>query len=145
MTLEKLNADNIFLVELDFMNKTHLEEITLVQALMEHINNHLSGDENNRTISAKLLEWLKHTEAHFSRENQLMQETHFPAFAQHSEEHTKALYRMQSVVDAWEQNHNSEQLKDYVFTLWPNWFRTHVASMDNITAAYAVQNGYKEK
>lgn len=145
MTLETLNSDNIFLVDIDFMNKTHQEEITLVQGIMEHIKNHLSGDENRSAISAKLLEWLRHTEAHFSRENQLMQETHFPAFTQHSDEHKNALYRMQSVVDAWEHSHDIEQLKDYVFTLWPNWFRTHVASMDNITAAYAVQNGYKEK
>ncbi|MCK4708824.1 MAG: hemerythrin family protein [Gammaproteobacteria bacterium] len=144
MSLTSLNPENIYLVDLNFMNQTHFEEVEMVNALMEQVNARLSGEQNNILISQQLAQWLQHTQAHFARENQLMQETDFPAFSIHSDEHNIALNRMQTVIDAWEQNQDIELLKDYVFTLWPNWFKAHISTMDKMTAEFAVSNGYKE-
>ena len=144
MTLTRLNPENIFLVDINFMNQTHLEEVKMVNELMETVNAQLSGGQNNLEISQQLAQWLEHTQAHFSRENELMQETQFPAFSIHSEEHGIALNRMQAVIDAWEQNKDIELVKDYIFTLWPNWFKAHVSTMDKMTAEFALQNGYSE-
>lgn len=127
------------------MNQTHHEEVEIVNALMEIITARLSGNQNESEISQFLAKWLEHTQAHFARENELMQETGFPAFQVHSEEHEIALNRMQTVIDAWQQNKDIELLKDYVFTLWPNWFRAHVSSMDKVTAEFALMNGYSEE
>ena len=144
MTQTPLNFENIPLVSIQFINQTHLEELEMVNALMERINAQLSGGQNNQEISQQLVQWLEHTQAHFARENKLMQETGFPAFSIHSEEHEIALNRMQTVVDAWQQNKDIELVKDYVFTLWPNWFKAHVGTMDKMTAEFAVNNGYSE-
>ena len=144
MSLTSLNPENIYLVDLNFMNQTHFEEVEMVNALMEQVNARLSGEQNNILISQQLAQWLQHTQAHFARENQLMQETGFPAFSIHSDEHNIALNRMQTVIDAWEQNEDIELLKDYVFTLWPNWFKAHISTMDKMTAEFAVNNGYTE-
>lgn len=145
MTQPRLNPDNIPLVSINFMNQTHQDELVIVNSLMEKIEARLSGNQNDIEISKQLAHWLKHTQAHFARENELMQETGFPAFSVHSDEHEIALNRMQTVIDAWEQNKDIELLKDYVFTLWPNWFRAHVSSMDNITAEFALMNGFSEE
>jgi len=145
MTLTSLNPENIFLVDLNFMNQTHLEEVEMVNVLMKKITDQLSGQQNNSEISQLLAQWLQHTQVHFARENELMQETRFPAFSVHSEEHEIALYRMTTVIDAWELNKDIELVKDFVFTLWPNWFKAHVSTMDKMTAEFALNSGFKEK
>jgi len=142
MTLSSLNPDSIPLVSIDFMNQTHLEEVEMVNTLMVAVKEKLSGTQNDSEISQQLEQWLEHTKAHFARENELMQETCFPAFPVHADEHDIALNRMKTVVGAWEQNKDIQLLNDYVFTLWPNWFKAHVSSMDKITAEFAVMNGY---
>ena len=144
MTLSSLNPESIPLVSIDFMNQTHLEEVKMVNALMDAITAKRSGTPNDGEITQQLKQWLEHTKAHFARENELMQETGFPAFPVHSDEHEIALNRMQTVVEAWEKNKDLELLNDYVFTQWPNWFKAHVSSMDKITAEFAVMNGYSE-
>ncbi len=145
MTASSLSPENIPLVSINFMNNTHLEEVDMVNNLMLEVKNKLSGKQNDNDISAQLSQWLEHTQAHFARENELMQETGFPAFSVHSEEHEIALNRMQTVVDAWLQNKDIDLINDYVFTLWPNWFRAHVSSMDKVTADFALSNGFVEE
>ncbi len=143
-----LDVETIPRVELDFMNNTHFEEIDMVKELGKHISSYLDNDsppeiDSNR-ITQLLQAWLEHTIAHFERENELMQETGFPAFSIHSEEHEIALNRMKTIVQVWKENKDIELVADYVFTLWPAWFNGHVNSMDMITAKFARMNGYNE-
>ncbi|MCP4874700.1 MAG: hemerythrin family protein [Gammaproteobacteria bacterium] len=145
MTLTSLNLKNIPSVGIDFMNRTHQEEIEIVDSLMEKIKARLSGKQNDTEISQQLTHWLEHSQAHFARENELMQETGFPAFPVHSKEHETALNCMRSVIDNWWENKDIEHLQDYVFKRWPNWFLAHVSTMDKVTAEYALMNGYTEK
>ena len=142
MSQELLSTQDIPLVSIDFMNNTHQQEAEIVNALARNITARQSGATDDAEITRLLDEWLQHTIAHFERENELMQQTGFPAYPVHAEEHEIALNRMQAVVDAWHQNQDIELLTDYVFTLWPAWFKGHVNSMDMITAQFALQNGY---
>lgn len=144
MSQELLSEQDIPLVSIDFMNKTHQEEVDIVNALAKLIPAQQSGATHDEEITRLLDEWLQHTQAHFQRENELMQQTGFPAYPVHSDEHDIALNRMQAVVDAWHQNQDLELVKDYVFTLWPAWFKGHVNSMDMITAQFALNNGFRE-
>ena len=153
MTQSPLNFENIPLVSIEFMNRTHHEELEMVNILMEKITARLSDKpsaklsevQNDIEISQLLEQWLEHTKVHFTRENELMQETAFPAYSVHSEEHEIALKRMQTVIGAWQQNKDIDLVKDYVFTLWPNWFKAHVSTMDKMTAEFALNNGFKEE
>ena len=142
MSSTRLSPENIPSVGIDFMNRTHMEEVEIVTSLMEKVNERLSGEQNETEISQQLKLWLEHTQAHFDRENELMQKTAFPAYPVHSGEHENALALMRSVVDDWHQNRNVEQLHNYVFNVWPDWFMAHVNSMDKVTAQYALMNGY---
>jgi len=140
----ELNIESMPLVSIDFMNQTHKEEIKMVEDLQQSLSN-LSFNENSEAeITAQLTHWLEHTKAHFNRENELMRETGFPAYPVHSGEHQMALKQLQAVVDGWIENKNSEALRNYVLTDWPNWFLGHVNSMDMVTAQFAVANGYTE-
>ena len=143
MTSINLDPQNIPLVSIDFMNRTHEEEVALVVSIQEIINSFETGSDN-AVLSEKLAYWLEHTEGHFQRENELMQETGFPAYPMHSEEHNNALNQMQSVVRAWQENQDIDMLKDYVFVLWPNWFKNHVNTMDTVTAEFALMHGFTE-
>ena len=141
-------------VELDFMNATHFEEIAMVKSLGELVSNYQqsandsnsnsNSNSNEKAITESLQEWLSHTTAHFERENELMQQTGFPALPVHSNEHQQALKNMQAIIEAWQHNHDIDLLADFIFDLWPNWFNTHVNTMDMMTAKFAVMNGYSE-
>lgn len=144
MTVPDQSLEVIPEVALDFMNQTHYEEVALVKSLQKSIQAHVSGEPNQASINEQLDEWLQHTQAHFARENELMSETGFPAYPVHAGEHENALSQMQSVIHQWHQNQQIELLQDYVFNLWPNWFMTHVTTMDTMTAQFAKMNGYQE-
>ncbi len=141
-----LEVETIPRVDVDFMNNTHFEEIEMVKDLGKLISayseNDTPSDTETRQISDALKNWLNHTIPHFERENELMQETDFPAYSVHSEEHTIALDKMKTVISAWEKNKDIALVGDYVFTLWPNWFNSHVNTMDMMTAKFAIMNGF---
>lgn len=140
-----LDPENIPLVDIDFMNSTHFEELTIANELGEYVSQYQDGDtseENAAKILELLNKWLEHTIPHFEHENQLMQETSFPAYQVHAGEHEAAIERFKAIISAWEDNKDIELISDYIFTQWPNWFNAHVNSMDMMTAKFAVANGF---
>jgi hemerythrin len=141
-----LEANTIPRVDLGFMNNTHFEEIEMVKELGEYITAYQQNDSKDEAekITKSLNIWLEHTEAHFARENKLMQETHFPAYPVHSQEHEIAFNQMETITKAWQMDKNIDPVAEYVFTYWPDWFNAHVNSMDMMTAKFALMNGYSE-
>lgn len=146
-----LDANNIPKVDIDFMNNTHFEELELVEKLGKQILDYQTLSEtgnpentqaSEQAISRLLNNWLEHTIAHFERENKLMQDTGFPAYPVHASEHEIALEKLKNLISTWEKNKDIDQLADYVFTHWPDWFNTHVNTMDMMTAKFAVMNGF---
>lgn len=138
-----LDAETIPLVEIDFMNDTHLDELSIVNKLGEQVLKYQDGRDTNSTKITDLLnDWLEHTIPHFERENKLMKETGFPAYAVHADEHEIALNRFKAVISEWTENKDIDLVSDFVFTLWPSWFNGHVNSMDMMTAKFAVMNGF---
>lgn len=136
-------------VNLTFMDTTHIEEIEMVKALGELITVYQAADSDDLSdqdankISQALMLWIKHTIAHFERENELMQQVDFPAYPIHLQEHEIALNRMKRMVRLWQTHKDIEPLSDFIFSFWPNWFNAHVNSMDTMTARFAVMNGYR--
>ena len=139
-----LETETIPRVELDFMNDTHFEEVEIVRELGEAVNSFITNDnqQSQSIITQKLNTWLDHTIAHFERENALMKETDFLAYAIHTNEHDIALNQMKNVITAWNENQDIDLIEDYIFAIWPAWFNQHVNTMDMITAKFAVMNGY---
>jgi len=146
LTKDGIDIASIPQVEVAFMNKTHQEEVALVNKLSEQISDYQQQAEMSpadiAVINATLEQWFTHTKAHFDQENKFMKLTGFPAYAIHFDEHDSALKRMIVVITNWKRNHDLDLLADYVFSAWPDWFDAHVNSMDMMTAKFAVMTGF---
>jgi hemerythrin len=140
MSSPSITPENIPLVAIDFMNQTHKEEVALVNSLMKKLQA-AAEEKNDNGITEALTQWLAHTEAHFQHENELMLEINFPPYLVHSGEHENALNLLRAVKSTWEENKDLQQLSDYVFKQWPEWFMSHVNSMDTVTANFAKSKG----
>lgn len=142
--MEIMNEKEIPEVSVDIMNKTHQEEVALINEIGELINTTQLGIIDNqevdpvaqRVITTKLKKWLEHTREHFDRENRFMQEYGFPAYDIHSQAHHDALWRQEQVVENWEKTKDLEEVSEYLFETWPAWFQQHVKTMDFMTAQF---------
>lgn len=143
-----LLPNDIPAVSIDFMNHTHYEEVVLVnnlgQLIEEYKENTAPSMDDTQKISTLLDQWLEHTVEHFTRENELMMEYHFPAYETHFNEHEISLNKIKMVIQTWKNANDIKQLAEFVFVIWPAWFNGHVASMDNVTAQYAIMHGYSD-
>ena len=135
-TLPVLDISLIPKVSLTSMNDTHKEEVVLVNQLGVLLDEALQGSADPAAITDKLNEWLDHTREHFSRENQLMLDYQFPAYPVHSGEHQRVLEQLESVRQQWLDHQSVEQLAQYLFVDWLDWFHQHVNSMDAVTASF---------
>lgn len=121
-------------VALEFMNSVHGEELALVSELLTQ----LDGDTHNADVSAQLNAWVTHTQAHFERENFLMQEYDFFAYPMHAAEHVQALQQLKSVQLAWDKTADREALRGYIQS-WRQWLQQHISTMDFVTAQFLSQ------
>jgi hemerythrin len=134
-----LDPSDIPQVALASMNETHREEVELINQLGSLLEQGLQGTLDEAGITEKLHEWVEHTRSHFSRENQLMQEYGFPAFPVHSGEHTQVLAQIEALYQQWLDNRELQPLADFIFNSWPDWFDSHVNTMDMVTAQFLSQ------
>ena len=140
-----LKQETIPKVALDFMNNTHFEELKIVEKIGELVNMIMLDNtpiDAQDSLDESLNTWLKHTIEHFERENKLMKEIGFPAYAIHKKEHQIALERMKKIINTWVKEQDISLIHDYIFSFWPTWFTQHVNTMDMMTAKFAVSTGY---
>jgi len=131
-----LKVDEIPRVAVDSMNRTHEEEVELVNRLGSLIRQAEAGEPDTAAIDQALKHWITHTEAHFDRENRLMQEYGFPPYPVHAQEHATVLEEIRGLQSRWLETRDLEPLGEFVLKRWPRWFTMHVNSMDTITAQF---------
>ncbi len=123
-------------VALASMNKTHEDEIALINALFELIQKQLAFEPVKDELSALAERFATHVEQHFSSEEQLMRDTGFPAYNIHKGEHDRVRGELTPLLEAWRQDENIEPLADYLKNVHPGWAKTHIATMDTMTAMF---------
>lgn len=92
------------------------------------------------TFAAHLRALRDHTLVHFANEEALMRESAFPATAEHSSEHQRVLGELDRFLaraEAGSQALARAWLVDQV----PEWFRSHLLSMDSALAAHLKGTG----
>ncbi len=77
-----------------------------------------------------------HFEAHFAREEALMQETGFPPMPIHKTEHRRVLAWTANIADA-ARDGDIARLRTFLTVDAPRWFADHAATMDMATANWA--------
>lgn len=121
-------------VALPFMNTVHCEELTLVAELVEL----LTGQAEAAKLDDRIAAWVGHTEAHFDREERLMQEYNFFACPMHQGEHEQALGQLREMQQQWLAKRDYNALNVYILQ-WRTWLQQHISTMDFVTAHYLSQ------
>jgi len=129
-----LETEDIPQVAMDAMNDVHRDELNIVN----NVNAAIVAN-NNDEISRLCQQWIEHTKAHFERENYMMEKYDFPAFHCHHREHVEALQGLENIIELWKNTNNIEELAQYVQQTWPNWYVSHIGSMDIVTSGYIKQ------
>ena len=122
-------------VAMPFMNTVHCEELTLVARLLSQ----LEATAPPEKIDALMNEWLAHTEAHFAREERLMDSYRFPPYPIHQMEHQRALDELNAAHQAWLSSRGNQALQDYIQSTWRPWLQQHVATLDKVAAQFLSQ------
>lgn len=129
-----LEYEDIPQVAMDAMNDVHREELDIVNKIHSAIL-----DKNKERISQLCQQWLEHTEAHFDKENTMMEKYSFPAYHCHRGEHVEALQDLQSIIQDWNDKQDIDVLSSYVRDSWPQWYINHISTMDMVTSAFIKQ------
>lgn len=125
---ELINKDNpAYILGISTMDNTHFEFIDLV--------NQLGAAENKAHFIELFQKFFEHTNAHFEAENQLMQQTGFPAIHEHMGEHLRVLGEMNRL-SVRVKNGSTLMARSYIEEHLPEWFTLHAATMDSALAAH---------
>lgn len=114
------------------MNRDHAEFVAMRGQLLKLIS--AQAPEND--VDTLLDELLIHTREHFAEEERLMQETRFPPYAAHKNEHDQVLADMSAHIGRWKQERDVVALRDWLDKIVGDWFVTHVGTMDLVTAGF---------
>jgi hemerythrin len=119
-----------------FMNEDHAREAALVNDLEDALAAHGAGESGIAPVLERLSLLAVHTREHFLREEAMMREAQFPAYAMHKAEHDRVLAEMDREVRAFRDHGDSARLFRYVMSSLPEWFQNHVRTMDVVTARF---------
>lgn len=108
------------------MDATHAEFVALINRLAE---------ADGREFQALFLELLDHTSDHFGAEEALMEESGFPAIAEHRAEHWRVLGDLRAMGQRVVQGRIT-MARSYLVDQIPHWFAVHAATMDSALAAH---------
>ena len=128
-------------VALAFQNEDHETEGHLLNAVAEALDRYRRGDEGQDAVLAPLEALVEHTREHFDRENRVMQEQGFPAYPVHQGEHSRVLSQMEREAFAFREQGDTDRLWRYVSSVVPEWFVTHIQTMDAVTAQFVTMRG----
>jgi hemerythrin len=124
-------------VALDFQNEDHEAEGRLLNEVASAIGRYCDGSEGQDAVLAPLEALVEHTREHFEREDRLMREQGFPAYAVHRAEHARVLSEMEREAFAFREQGDPSRLSRYVTAVLPSWFVNHIQTMDDVTARFA--------
>lgn len=117
-------------VGVGFMDEDHAVAADL-------INDLAAADLAGRLLA--LPHFIEHCRDHFGREQDLMAKVRFFATACHTAEHHRVLVELDTVFDGL----RAGDAQDGYFTRdLPGWLLDHRATMDRVTAEFAMQAGY---
>jgi hemerythrin len=124
-------------VALEFMNRDHAEFVALRGRLLDL----LSAQAPEKEVDTLLDELLNHSRHHFAEEERLMQETRFPPYAMHKNEHNHVLSDISAHIEQWKLGRDKAALQEWLDQHVGAWFISHVSTMDLVTAGFIEAQG----
>ena len=114
------------LVSLNTMNEVHFEEVAIINTLLEELDN----EADFETLSESVQKLLKHMQEHFSGEEKLMQEAHYPSLNMHKADHDKVLNEVRYAEMQWRNKKDEDALREYLQGDVIPWLDQHIKAMD---------------
>lgn len=133
-----IDKKNLPLVDMEFMNETHFEDVDLINSLYSLIEKYeLEANSSNfNNLKLGYLNWVEHTEKHFETEEIQMQEKGFFAYPFHKGEHDSNLLEIKAVWSSFEATKDIKELKNYIKYDLTSWLINHIQTMDTVTARF---------
>lgn len=91
----------------------------------------------NIRVPSRPRQRLQHTIRHFAEEEKLMQETNFPGYTGHKEEHDSVLADMVTRIGHWKQHGDFAAQRNWLDMAVGGWPVADIASMDTVSARFA--------
>ncbi len=126
-----ITQEQLPMVAMPSMNDTHLEEILIINRL-----ENAARDNEIEAVREILNELLEHTAMHFFDEEDMMEETLFPAFKMHKSEHDRHLHELRSVIKYFEEHNDTKAIHAYIEGNLTPWLINHIETMDTVTAMF---------
>ena len=130
-----INQNDLALVTLQSMNETHFEEVAIINSLLAQIDIQADYD----TLCITLDKLLAHMLQHFSGEEELMRNHHYPSLNMHKADHDKVLNQARYAEMQWRNKKDVEALKEYIEDDVVVWLDQHIKAMDTPMADYILQ------
>ena len=129
-----ITQEQLPMVAMPSMNDTHLEEILIINKL-----DNAASNSETEAVSEILNELLEHTSIHFFDEEDMMEETLFPAFKMHKSEHDRHLHELRSIIKYFEEHKDTKAIHAYIEGNLIPWLINHIETMDTMTAMFLEQ------
>jgi len=130
-----IDKKDLVLVSFESMNTTHFEEIEIINTLSQLLNTHAEYE----TVLAAFDTLLEHMEKHFSSEEKLMKENHFPSLNMHKADHDKVLNQARYAHMMWRNTKDIDDLSEYINEEFIIWLDQHIKAMDTPLADFLLQ------
>jgi len=127
-----INKDDLPLVSYESMNETHFEEVKIINLLLKQIDN----KADYSTLSLTLEKLLQHMQEHFSGEEKLMKDAHYPSLNMHKADHGKVLNQARYAEMTWRNKKDIEDLDEYLQDELIPWLDQHIKAMDTPMADF---------
>jgi hemerythrin len=123
-------------VPLAFQNEDHRTEARLLNEAVDALDGYRAGRVPAADVLLRLDALVIHTREHFAREEGVMRESGFPAFAMHKGEHDRVLAHMRRERDHFRVEREAGRLWAYLTEALPVWFVGHIQTMDLVTGRF---------
>lgn len=130
-----IQKNDLPLVSLDSMNKTHFEEVAIINKLLEQLDN--SADF--KIVLETLEKLLEHMQEHFASEEKLMKDFQYPSINMHKADHGKVLNETRYAEMQWRNRKDEDALREYLEGDIVPWLDQHIKAMDVPMADYILQ------
>ncbi len=118
-----------FLLDVPQMDATHREFVNLINRM---------GMADKNEFARLFKELNEHTRTHFDAEQQMMEDSKFPAIGEHRDEHQRVLGELARFGQRLTPG-TSMMSRAYVCEQLPQWFALHAQTMDSALAAHLKQ------
>ena len=130
-----LYAEQVEYLDVDQMQKTHEDEIELLNEIEKLAIRYGMDKSNLNQLEEKLDMYIAHVKEHFANEERLMEKYDFPSYEMHKMAHDMFLLDLDYAIKHWKEFGNIDKIINFIYKS-PEWIVMHINSVDAPTSIY---------